>query len=134
MPPSPSHPRPKAHPARALRHDRQGTHQVRPVAPAEEQRRPTFRRRETPARDRPPLRSFVEQDRVQTLLDRLRTADYQAAALELIQHGAVAIPALVDALAWRDMEMRRRAFEVLQRVWPGVMFDPFAPELDRMHQ
>jgi lipopolysaccharide export system ATP-binding protein len=83
---------------------------------------------------RPPLRNYVEQDRVQTLLDRLRTPDFQAAALELLQHGPAAIPALVDALAWRDMEMRRRAFEVLQRLWPGVLFDPFAPESDRFQQ
>src|SRR5439155_1558264 len=82
----------------------------------------------------PPLRSYVEQDRVQTLLDRLRTADFQAAALELLQHGPSAIPALVDALAWRDMEMRRRAFAVLQPLWPGVGFDPFAPEPERALQ
>jgi lipopolysaccharide export system ATP-binding protein len=83
---------------------------------------------------RPSLRSFVEQDRVQTLLDKLRTAEFQQAALELIQTGPSAIPALVDALAWRDMEMRRRAFEVLQRLWPGVPFDPFAPEGERLQQ
>ena len=83
---------------------------------------------------RPPLRTFVEQDRVQTLLDKLRTAEFQQAALELIQTGPSAIPALVDALAWRDMEMRRRAFEVLQRLWPGVPFDPFAPEAERLQQ
>jgi lipopolysaccharide export system ATP-binding protein len=80
------------------------------------------------------LRSYVEQDRVQTLLDQLRTPDFQAAARDLLQHGRAAIPALVDALAWRDMEMRRRAFEVLQRLWPGVAFDPFAPESDRQQQ
>ena len=83
---------------------------------------------------RPSLRNFVEQDRVQTLLDHLRTAEFQQAALELIQTGPSAIPSLVDALAWRDMEMRRRAFEVLQRVWPGVPFDPFAPEGERLQQ
>lgn len=80
------------------------------------------------------LRNFVEQDRIQTLLDRLRTSDYQAAAAEILQMGPNAIPALVDALAWRDMEMRRRAYEVMQRLWPGVPFDPFAPESDRLHQ
>ena len=42
-----------------------------------------------------PLRTFVEQDRMQTLLDRLRTSDYQAAAGELIAQGHAAIPALV---------------------------------------
>ena len=88
----------------------------------------------TTSAPRPSLRTFVEQDRVQTLLDRLRTAEFQQAALELIQTGPSAIPALVDALAWRDMEMRRRAFEVLQRLWPGVPFDPFGPEGDRLQQ
>ncbi len=86
------------------------------------------------ATPKPALRSFVQQDRVQSLLDRLRTPDFQAAARDLLSHGPAAIPALVDALAWRDMEMRRRAFEVLQRLWPGVAFDPFAPEGDRLHQ
>jgi lipopolysaccharide export system ATP-binding protein len=83
---------------------------------------------------KPAFRELVEQDRVQSLLDRLRTPDFQAAALELLQHGPSAIPALVEALAWRDMEMRRRAFEVLQRLWPGVPFDPFAPEPERLRQ
>jgi lipopolysaccharide export system ATP-binding protein len=80
------------------------------------------------------LRNYVEQDRVQSMLDRLRTPDVQMAARDLLEQGNVAIPALVEALAWRDMEMRRRAFEVLQRLWPGVPFDPFAPESDRVQQ
>jgi lipopolysaccharide export system ATP-binding protein len=83
---------------------------------------------------KPALRGVVEQDRMQTLLDRLRTTDYQSAAAELIAQGHAAIPALVDALAWRDMEMRRRAFETLHRIWPGVPFDPYAPEGDRLSQ
>jgi lipopolysaccharide export system ATP-binding protein len=83
---------------------------------------------------RPAFRTLVQQDRVQGLLDRLRTADCAAAANELLQHGPAAISALVDALEWRDMEMRRRAFEVLQRLWPGVVFEPFAPESDRRQQ
>ena len=29
---------------------------------------------------------------------------------------------------------QRRAFEVLQHLWPGVAFEPFAPESDRMQQ
>jgi lipopolysaccharide export system ATP-binding protein len=80
------------------------------------------------------LRTLVQQERVQSLLDRLRTPDFAAAAAELLQFGPAAIPALVDALEWRDMEMRRRAFEVLQRLWPGVVFEPFAPESDREQQ
>jgi lipopolysaccharide export system ATP-binding protein len=86
---------------------------------------------------KPAFRDLVEQDRVQTLLDRLRANDsevYQNAARALIQHGPSAIPALVEALAWRDMELRRRASEVLQKMWPGVPFDPFAPEVERQRQ
>ena len=83
---------------------------------------------------KPAFRNLVQQDRVQGLLDRLRTTDYVNAAAELLQFGPAAIPALVDALEWRDMEMRRRAFEVLQHLWPGVLFDPFAPESDRIQQ
>src|SRR5262249_25660565 len=83
---------------------------------------------------RPAFRSLVQQERVQTLLDRLRTTEFTTAAAELLAVGAAAIPALVDALEWRDMEMRRRAFEVLQRLWPGVVFEPFAPESDRVQQ
>jgi lipopolysaccharide export system ATP-binding protein len=83
---------------------------------------------------KPAFRTLVQQDRVQGLLDRLRTSDYVAAANELLQYGPSAIPALVDALEWRDMEMRRRAFEVLQHLWPGVIFEPFAPEGERMQQ
>jgi lipopolysaccharide export system ATP-binding protein len=83
---------------------------------------------------KPAFRDLVEQDRVQSLLDRLRTPEFQSAALELLQHGTSAVPALVEALAWRDMEMRRRAFEVLQRLWPGLPFDPFAPEAERLRQ
>ena len=58
---------------------------------------------------KPGFRTLVQQDRVQGLLDRLRTPDYAAAANELLQQGAAAIPALVDALESRDMEMRGAA-------------------------
>ncbi len=76
----------------------------------------------------------VAQARTQTLLDRLRTHDFNQAAADLIGMGAAAIPALVEALQWPNMEMRRRAYEVLRRLWPDVTFDPFAPELDRHEQ
>ena len=81
---------------------------------------------------KPAFRDLVAQDRMQSLLDRLRSPDYQGAARDLLAHGPAAIPPLLEALAWRDMEMRRRAYEVLQRLWPGVPFDPFAPEAERL--
>jgi hypothetical protein len=67
-----------------------------------------------------------------TLLERLRTSNYQSAAAELLQRGAEAIPALIEALEWRDVEMRQRAFEVLQLVVKvAIPFDPYAPEGQR---
>jgi lipopolysaccharide export system ATP-binding protein len=80
------------------------------------------------------FRNLVEQDRVHSLLERLRTSDYQAAAADLLRHGPAAVPALVEALEWRDVELRRRAFEVLQRLLDGVAFDPYAPEPQRVQQ
>jgi lipopolysaccharide export system ATP-binding protein len=88
----------------------------------------------SPCGGQPALSDVVAQARLRALLDRLRTADYQAAAGEIIRHGPSAIPLLVEALQWRDMEMRRRAYEVLRRLWEGVPFDPYAPDLDRQEQ
>jgi lipopolysaccharide export system ATP-binding protein len=82
----------------------------------------------------PSLSEIVLQARLRALLDRLRTAEFQHAAAELLQQGPVAIAPLVEALAWRDPEMRRRAFEVLKRLWPGVPFDPYASDLERHEQ
>jgi lipopolysaccharide export system ATP-binding protein len=80
------------------------------------------------------FQALVEQDRVHNLLERLRTNDYQAAAGELLRHGPGAVPALVEALEWRDVEMRRRAFEVLQRLMDAAVFDPYAAEAVRLQQ
>ena len=82
----------------------------------------------------PSLSEIVLQARLRALLDRLRTNEFQHAAAELLQHGPVAIGPLVEALAWHDGEMRRRAFEVLKRLWPGVPFDPQGGERERHEQ
>ncbi|MFM7150439.1 MAG: ATP-binding cassette domain-containing protein, partial [Gemmataceae bacterium] len=90
-----------------------------------------------PARARPSLRNYVEQDRLQTLVDHLRGEDVNlaaAASVELVRQGPVVIPYLVESLAWRDLEMRLRAHDVLQQVWPGVPLDPQAPESERLMQ
>jgi lipopolysaccharide export system ATP-binding protein len=84
--------------------------------------------------NRASFQALVEQERVQGLLERLRTPDYQAAALELLRHGATAVPALVEALEWRDAEMRRRACEVLARLLGELPFDPTAPDGVRFQQ
>ncbi|MBY0229952.1 MAG: LPS export ABC transporter ATP-binding protein [Gemmataceae bacterium] len=88
----------------------------------------------SPAQPAAGLGDVVAQARLQGLLDRLRTSQFQQAAAEILGHGGGAIPALVEALQWPNMEMRRRAFEVLRRLWPDAPFDPYAPELDRHEQ
>jgi lipopolysaccharide export system ATP-binding protein len=85
---------------------------------------------------RPPeevIRRAVEEDRVLQLIERLRAGDPQA-VLELLQRGRTAVPALLDALERRDVEMRRRAFELLSRLLDGAVFDPYAPEMQRRQQ
>jgi lipopolysaccharide export system ATP-binding protein len=77
----------------------------------------------------------VEHEKVLRLIDRLRSGDAVAAAAELVQRGSLAVPALLDALERRDVEMRRQALEVLQQVLGGaVAFDPYAPEAQRRQQ
>jgi lipopolysaccharide export system ATP-binding protein len=81
------------------------------------------------------IHHVVEQEKVHRLIDRLRTTDHAAAAAELVQRGAAVIPALLEALERRDVEMRRQAFDVLQRLLHGgAAFDPFAPEAQRRQQ
>jgi lipopolysaccharide export system ATP-binding protein len=77
----------------------------------------------------------VEQEKVHRLIDRLRTDDFESAARELVQRGVSVVPALLEAMERRDVEMRRRAFEVAQFLLGGSLaFDPFAPELQRRQQ
>ena len=45
------------------------------------------------------------------------------------------MPALLEALERRDVEMRRQAFAVLRRLLDGgAAFDPYAPEAQRRQQ
>jgi lipopolysaccharide export system ATP-binding protein len=81
----------------------------------------------------PAIHLVVEQDRLLQLIERLKEGDTQAAA-ELLQRGRAAVPALLEALERRDVELRRRAFEVLQRLLDGAAFDPYAPEAQRRQQ
>jgi lipopolysaccharide export system ATP-binding protein len=87
-----------------------------------------------PAVPRPDFRALVVEDRVQGMLERLRGPAFQQAAAELIQYGAGAVQPLIDALEWRDVEHRRRAYEVLRRLVEGVAFDYSAPETQRAEQ
>ncbi|MCS6852645.1 MAG: LPS export ABC transporter ATP-binding protein [Gemmataceae bacterium] len=77
----------------------------------------------------------LEQEKMRRLVERLTEADGAAAAAELANHGPVAIPALLDALDRRDVELRRLAFQVLQGIVKGqAVFDPYAPEAQRRQQ
>lgn len=81
------------------------------------------------------IHQVVEQERLHRLVDRLRTEDHAAAAFELLQRGPAAVPALLEALGRRDVEMRRRACEVLRAILQGnIDFDPFASEIQRRQQ
>src|SRR6185437_10841135 len=80
------------------------------------------------------IHEVVEQEMVHRLIDRLQASD-PAAADELLQHGSGAVPALLEALERRDVELRQQAFDILQRLLDGQAdFDPYAPEAQRRQQ
>jgi lipopolysaccharide export system ATP-binding protein len=82
-----------------------------------------------------PIHQVVEQEMIRRLIDRLRTSEAEAAVAELVSRGTAAIPELLEALERRDVEMRRQAFGVVQRILGGhVEFDPYAPEAQRRMQ
>jgi lipopolysaccharide export system ATP-binding protein len=77
----------------------------------------------------------VEQEKVHRLIERLKTDDHAAAAAELVQRGPGVVPALLEALERRDVELRRQAYEVLQLLLDCAgLFDPYAPEAQRKRQ
>jgi lipopolysaccharide export system ATP-binding protein len=80
------------------------------------------------------LHRIVEGERLHRLIERLRTTDQPAAAAELMRSGGDAVPALLEAMERRDVELRRQAFAVLQHLIAGAEFDPFAPEVQRRRQ
>jgi lipopolysaccharide export system ATP-binding protein len=83
----------------------------------------------------PGLHLVLEQEKIHRLIERLKGADHAAAATELIQRGAAALPALLEALERRDVEMRRQVHQVVQAILNGpVPFDPYAPEALRRQQ
>ena len=85
--------------------------------------------------DRPAtVRTVLEQERIVALVANLKT-DQLVAERELVQIGRPAVPALIEALERRDLEMRRLAFHVLQRINDGAgHFDAYAPEAQRRQQ
>jgi lipopolysaccharide export system ATP-binding protein len=84
----------------------------------------------------PPVHELLEHERVYRTIEMLRdNAQAPAAVAELVRRGTAVVPDLVDALERRDVELRRRAFMVLQHICgPGLAFDPYAPEAQRIQQ
>jgi lipopolysaccharide export system ATP-binding protein len=83
--------------------------------------------------DEAALDHVVRQEKDHRLVEQMRTGD-AAAAAELLRRGPAVVPVLLEALERRDVELRRRAFELLQRLVPGAAFDPYAPEGQRKQQ
>ena len=85
----------------------------------------------------PPIQAIhevVEQEKVHRLIDHLQAGDPSAVG-ELLQRGPDAVPALLEALERRDVELRRQAFEILRNLLGGpIDFDPYAPESQRRQQ
>jgi hypothetical protein len=55
--------------------------------------------------------------------------------VQLLRRGRGVIPALLEAMERRDVELRRQAHGVLQRMINGsAVFDPYAPEALRREQ
>jgi lipopolysaccharide export system ATP-binding protein len=83
----------------------------------------------------PTVHLVLEQEKVHRLIEALRATDHAAAAKELLQRGRVVVPALIEALERRDVELRRQAWAVLQPLLNcGPVFDPYAPEAQRRQQ
>jgi lipopolysaccharide export system ATP-binding protein len=83
------------------------------------------------------VHQIVEQEKLHRLVERLQADSSAAAAAAVYQfrRGRAAVPALLEALERRDVEMRRRAFAVLQQLLgEAAAFDPFAPEAQRRQQ
>ncbi|HWG46005.1 MAG TPA: LPS export ABC transporter ATP-binding protein [Gemmataceae bacterium] len=80
------------------------------------------------------IHEVVEQEKVHRLIERLQASD-PAAVDELLQHGPDAVPALLEALERRDVELRQQALDILQRLLDEPAdFDPYAPEAQRRQQ
>jgi lipopolysaccharide export system ATP-binding protein len=83
----------------------------------------------------PAVHLVLEQEKVHRLIEALKGPGQAAAAGELLHRGRAVVPALLEALERRDVELRRQAFAVLQRLLDcGAAFDPYAPEAQRRQQ
>lgn len=75
------------------------------------------------------------QEHIVRLLDQLRTPQGAAAAAEIITLGQASVPALLDVLERRDLDLRRVGWELLRRIHPTPgEYDPVAPDATRIDQ
>ncbi|HYV38447.1 MAG TPA: LPS export ABC transporter ATP-binding protein [Gemmataceae bacterium] len=85
--------------------------------------------------EEPQVHQVLEQEKIHRLIDRLKTEDQAAAVAELLQRGLTAVPALIEALERRDVDMRAAAHLILQQILgQSIPFDPYAPESPRRQQ
>ena len=82
-----------------------------------------------------PAQMILEQEKIQRLVESLKTPEQPKAAEELVKKGLAAIPALLSALERRDAELRQHAVEVMEAILTHkVPFDAYAPEAARKQQ
>ena len=106
-------------------------HTPKAVSPAKQPAAPAQKTLEFPSAPLPPSLSpaqiILEQEKIQRLVENLKTADQTRSAQELVQKGASAVPALLAALERRDAELRQAAVDVLQKILKHtITFDAFA--------
>ena len=83
----------------------------------------------------PTTRAHHDHEKIERMVEGLKTPDHAHAASELVQRGQAAVPALLAALERRDVELRRQAVQVLQTILKRpIAFDPYAPEAMRRQQ
>ncbi len=81
------------------------------------------------------IHNVLEQEKIQRLIEGLKTPDQAHASAELVERGEAAVNALLAALERRDVEMRVQALQVLRAILQrSVAFDPYAPEAVRRQQ
>jgi lipopolysaccharide export system ATP-binding protein len=94
---------------------------------------PMMRPAEPPAP--PSVHNLLEQEHILELVENLKTDERHAAEGALVQIGRSAVPILLQVLERTDLEMRRMAYHVLQRIDDrAAHFDPYAPQAQRKQQ
>jgi lipopolysaccharide export system ATP-binding protein len=79
------------------------------------------------------VNQLLAQEKIHRLVEQLKiTSQLRETTKELLAHGQDAVPALLEALERKDIDLRSRSFEVLKHILGGnLQFDPFAPEEHR---